>query len=207
MKVAAVPRERSYNNAHRSAQAAQTRGVILDALVRVMARDGADLSIPAVAREAGISIRTVYRNFPTKRDLLAALDAHLDERIGYNLSPFPQDLDELTAHIRRYFLALDGMENTIRAARASQIAREARNSTGVSEKLKAVANALEPIARSLAESRRARLFNVIATLFSQYTLQRMKDDLGLTAEEAAESVVWAIQTCVRAATGEGGNGS
>ena len=122
MKTTMPPPERSYTNTHRAAQAAQTREAILDALVRVLARGVAELSIPAVAREAGISIRTVYRNFPTKRDLLAALDTHLDARIGYSLSPFPRDLDDLAAHVRRYFHALDGMDDTIRAARASQIA-------------------------------------------------------------------------------------
>src|SRR5687767_1255825 len=90
---------RLYDNSHRAAQAAQTRDLILDALVRVMARGVAELSMPAVAREAGVSLRTVYRHFPTKRDLLAALDAHLAARIGYSLDPFPGDLAELADHI------------------------------------------------------------------------------------------------------------
>ncbi len=192
---------RRYDNSHRAGQAAETREAILDGLVRVMARGVAELSIPAVAREAGVSLRTVYRNFPSKRDLLDALNSHLDARIGYTLEPLPNSPEELIAHVRRYFRALDNMDATLRAARASQIAQEARadHAGGVDLKRAGMASALASIDRTLPADTRARLFNVIATLFSQHTLQRMKDDLGLTAAQAAESVVWAIEACLAAA--------
>ena len=196
------PAVRLYDNSHREAQAAHTRELILEALVRVMARGVADLSMPAVARESGVSLRTVYRYFPTKRDLLAGLDTHFERRMGYSLTPFPRDLEELATNVRQYFRALDGMEDTIRAALMSQIAREAREAAGLQAKLSVVANVLGPTTESLGERERAHLLNVISTLFSRYTLQRMKDDLGISAEEAAESVVWAIQTLVRGATGD-----
>src|SRR5262245_3477563 len=127
MKSAVVRSGRSYTNTLRAAQAAQTREVILDALVRVLAHGVADLSIPALAREAGVSIPTVYRHFPTKRDLLGALDAHLDALIGFSLSPLPGDPAALIDTIRQYFRALGGMDDTIRAARAHRIAREGRD--------------------------------------------------------------------------------
>src|SRR5215208_5385367 len=85
---------RPYDNSHRAAQAAQTREAILDALVRVMARGVAELSMPAVAHEAGVSLRTVYRHFPTKRELLSALAWHLDGKMSYSVRPYPRDLDE-----------------------------------------------------------------------------------------------------------------
>jgi AcrR family transcriptional regulator len=202
MKATGSTAGRLYDNSHRAAQAAQTRDLILDALVRVLARGVAELSMPAVAREAGVSLRTVYRHFPTKRDLITALAWHLDERMGYSLTPYPRDLGELTANIRQYFRALDGMDATIRAAWSNQIAGEAREAAGLSAKFQAIATALDPLAGALDETERARLFNVVSTLFSRYTLQRMKDDLGITADEAADSVVWAIQMLVRGATGD-----
>jgi AcrR family transcriptional regulator len=202
MKSGSAGPARLYDNSHRAAQAAQTREMILDALVRVMARGVADLSMPAVARESGVSLRTVYRHFPTKRDLLAALDSHLAARIGYSVRPFPTDLDALAAHVRGYFRALDGMDDLSRAAWASQAAGEVRDAT-LTDKFQLVHSGLDPILDSLDERERAYLFNAVTMLFSRYTLQRMKDDLGITGEEAAESVVWAIQTLVRGATGNG----
>src|SRR3954468_17403674 len=100
MKAPTAADGRLYDNSHRAAQAGQTREAILDALVRVMARGVADLSMPAVARESGVSLRTVYRYFPTKRDLLSQVNVRLDERIGYSLTPYPVDPDDLTDHIK-----------------------------------------------------------------------------------------------------------
>src|SRR5215218_1565947 len=118
--------DRSYDNSHRAAQAGQTRTAILDALVRVIARGVAELSMPAVAQEAGVSLRTVYRHFPTKRDLLSALAWHLDEKMCYSVRRYPRDLDELAVHIRQYYHALDGLSDADRAVWASQIVRESR---------------------------------------------------------------------------------
>jgi len=203
MKVASVLAGRLYDNSHRAAQAAQTRELILEALVRVMARGVAELSIPAVAREAGVSLRTVYRHFPTKRDLLAAMDTHFEKRMGYSLAPYPRDLDELAANVRQYFRALDGMDATIRAAWSNRLTDEVREAAGLPIKLQVIASVLGPLTGHLGERERVCLFNVVSTLFSRYTLQRMRDDLGITADEAAESVVWGIQTLVRGATGDG----
>jgi AcrR family transcriptional regulator len=40
---------------------------------RVFARDGLDAPMPALAAAAGIGVGSLYRQFPSKRDLLAAL--------------------------------------------------------------------------------------------------------------------------------------
>lgn len=192
---------RTYDNSYRIGQAAQTRIAILDGLVRVLARGVAELSIPAVAREAGVSTRTVYRNFPTKRDLLDALDEHLDARIGYRIDPNLAGPDELIGHIREYFLALDGMDDAVRAARMNPIAKEARQNYAGALPLKhqAVENALAPITHNLDPTVRQYLVNAAFVLFSQYTLQRMKDDLALSGAQAADTVAWVLQACIAAA--------
>jgi len=46
---------------------------ILDAAGRVFATDGLDAPMPAVAGAAGAGVASVYRQFPSKNDLLAAL--------------------------------------------------------------------------------------------------------------------------------------
>jgi AcrR family transcriptional regulator len=46
---------------------------ILCAAGRVFARDGLDAPMPAVAAEAGAGVGSLYRQFPSKRDLLATL--------------------------------------------------------------------------------------------------------------------------------------
>jgi AcrR family transcriptional regulator len=197
MNDVAAAAARPYDNSHRAAQAGQTRTAILDALVRVMARGVAELSVPAVAQEAGVSLRTVYRHFPTKRDLLHALEWHLDARMEYSAKPYPTDFEGLAGNIRQYYRALDRQSDADRAIRASQLTGQARED-GLGIKREIVAGGLGPATASLSEPERTRLFNVVMTLFSRFTLQRMKDDLGLSADDAAEHVIWAIRTLVRA---------
>src|SRR5215212_8348749 len=160
---------RPYDNSHRAAQAGQTRAAILDALVSVIARGVAELSMPAVAQEAGVSLRTVYRHFPTKRELLNALAWHLDARIDYSAAPYPQDLDQFADHIRQYFGAIDRMNDADRALFASQIAGEARED-GLVVKRELIASGLGPATASLSEPERARLVNVVMMLFSRFML-------------------------------------
>jgi AcrR family transcriptional regulator len=49
------------------------RGRLLSAAASVFARSGLEAPMPAVAAAAGAGVGSVYRQFPSKRDLLAAL--------------------------------------------------------------------------------------------------------------------------------------
>ncbi|MEA2370760.1 MAG: hypothetical protein QOH12_1154 [Solirubrobacteraceae bacterium] len=53
--------------------AEEKRTRLLRAAGEVFARDGLDAPMPAIALAAGAGIGSVYRQFPSKRDLLAAL--------------------------------------------------------------------------------------------------------------------------------------
>jgi AcrR family transcriptional regulator len=55
---------------------------ILYAAGRVFTRDGLDAPMPAVAAEAGAGVATVYRQFSSKRELLAALVTRRLEQIA-----------------------------------------------------------------------------------------------------------------------------
>src|SRR5215217_7836939 len=55
------------------ADAERNRRRILDAARQVFANEGLGAGVDAVARAAGVGVGTVYRRFPTKQDLLAAV--------------------------------------------------------------------------------------------------------------------------------------
>lgn len=55
------------------ADARRNRTKILDAAAEVFAERGADASTEEVAARAGVAIGTVFRHFPTKKDLLGAI--------------------------------------------------------------------------------------------------------------------------------------
>jgi AcrR family transcriptional regulator len=55
------------------ADAARNRRRLLDAAARVFAERGLDAGVDEIAREAGVGVGTLYRRFPTKDDLIAAV--------------------------------------------------------------------------------------------------------------------------------------
>lgn len=57
------------------ADAARNRAKVLEAATRTFGEQGVDAPIPEIARRAGVGIGTVYRQFPSKHDLLVALAA------------------------------------------------------------------------------------------------------------------------------------
>ena len=60
----------------------QTRDLILEGLIKTMAKGIVTWSIPDVAREAGVSVPTVYRYFRTKKDLVQALGVYVLRKAG-----------------------------------------------------------------------------------------------------------------------------
>jgi AcrR family transcriptional regulator len=76
-----VKQTRQYDSPRRREQAAATRRTILDAAQQLFERDGyAATSVPSIAAEAGVALKTVYVGFETKANLLNALwEARLGE--------------------------------------------------------------------------------------------------------------------------------
>src|SRR4051812_42662362 len=67
---------RSYESPLREEQTAATRERILATVAELVVNENPALvSIPMIAEKARVSVRTVYRHFPTKEDLYSALFA------------------------------------------------------------------------------------------------------------------------------------
>lgn len=72
----------------RAAQQEQTRRAILDAYLHLVHKENAaTVSVPAVAKQAGVSIRTVYRYFPTKSELQTGAAYRLTEEVQREVVP------------------------------------------------------------------------------------------------------------------------
>jgi AcrR family transcriptional regulator len=64
------------------ADARRNREAVLAAAKKLFADQGLDAQIPDVAKAAKVGVGTVYRHFPTKEDLIAALAAEHFERLA-----------------------------------------------------------------------------------------------------------------------------
>jgi len=191
------PGRRRYSSALRAEQAEATRTRILEALVRTMAAGVAGLSIPAVAREADVSIPTIYRHFGSKQGLIEALNPYVVEKGG--LSPaMPQTFEELGTSVRGLFRNLEGMDLTLRAAMASGLGNEARRAM-MPERLEMVRDYIRRLAPDLPDAKLGRLADVTLILMSSAGFRAYKDYLGLGPDSSATLVTWAIRTLVEGA--------
>jgi AcrR family transcriptional regulator len=64
------------------ADARRNREAVVAAAKRLFADEGLDAQMPDVAKAAKVGVGTVYRHFPTKEDLIAALAAERFERLA-----------------------------------------------------------------------------------------------------------------------------
>lgn len=187
-------------NELRAAQAQATRTRILEATVGVMARGVASVSIPAVAREAGVSVPTVYRHFGTKRNLLAAVFPHVLRRAGLDELVPPRSIDELGQGVRVLFERIDSAGDLARAAAASPAADEVRR-VDMPARLEISRRLANSIVPKLTPGDRDRIARLLTILISASALRVWRDHLGSTVEEAANDIDWVIKAAVAASTG------
>jgi AcrR family transcriptional regulator len=197
-RIAERVEARPYRSALREQQAQRTRDQILEATVRVMARGIAELSIPAVAREAGVSVPTVYRHFATKAALIDAMSPFFASKIGMGAVPSQVSLTELEATLRTFFRGVEHLGDLERAAMLSPVGEQARRAQMPARQraMRAVADGLTP---DLPPATRARLGRLLLLLTTTSSFRTMHEHLGLSTDDAAADVAWLIRAAVAGA--------
>jgi AcrR family transcriptional regulator len=186
-----------YESPLREEQKAETRRRILGAAERLMQdADLGELTFAAVAREAGVQERTVYRHFATKGDLLDALWDALDPRIG--TASFPDSEATLIDGPRRVFPAFDDNENLMRAFWSTPQGREFR--LRVNDKRKAaIRKAVADAVKDLPANEARWVTATAQLLYSGAAWQTMKDYWGFSGDEAGKASSFMLQLIFDAA--------
>ena len=188
---------RRYDNSLREEQAEETRGRILDAAIRVIAGGIATASVPAIAREAGVSVPTVYRHFGTKTDLLAAVYPHVARRAGLDRLPDPTSLDDLKERIGLIFERADALDALDRAAMASPAAAAVRSAT-MPSRLARLRRLTDAVGVDLSAADRERLTRLLAVVTASASLRMWRDHLGASVEQAAGDIDFMVRALVTA---------
>lgn len=193
--------KRGYDSQLRKHQMAQTRALIVEALAHQVWQEGlADFSVPKVAARAGVAIRTVYRYFPTRDDLLDAVGewvrAHAPE------PPPPSGLDDLTRYVRDLYAYLDAHPQFVELQTLPGLGREvqerwrARRAAATRELL------AEWMPETEDEHERLRRFAPIRVLLGSRSWLQLTREIGFTSAEAADVVCRAIETLLRSYRGK-----
>lgn len=192
------PRRRSYASDLRDQQAEATRVRVLEALVRAMGNGVAEVSIPAVAREAGVSVPTIYRHFGSKKGLIAALGPYVATKAGLMPAHLPETMREFDSMAREMFRNLATMDQTLRAAMASNLGQEARRA-GLPARRAMVRDVMNRLGPEVPEPEQERLASLALILMSTPAFHAYKDYLGLGPDASAKLVSWAIGTLIQGA--------
>ena len=181
----------------REAQRAVTEQRIVVALADLIDDEHPfEISMSAVARRAGVSEPTLYRHFPTKRDLFAALAGWQFQNVTSGLAPrTPAELAEAVAVV--YEWAAE-RENTVRWTLAgtdpARIPRPHAQDRLAMLRTALGAGAAEPGEQDHAEF----LLRVVLLLTSPMAWLYWKDYLGLDPAQASATAGWAIRALAEA---------
>ena len=180
-------------------QVATTRTRIIDAVAELIVEEHpATLSVPAVAARAGVSLRTVYRYFPTKQALIDAV-----ANVGNVLTQLAYPAEELryadlSEYIPRLWTELEGTRALVKAQQATPLGQEIAK-TRAQRRIGIIQRVVADEELGLEPDDAHRLTAMIALLCSRTTLFELTDVLDLSVEDAAKLAVWTTQAVVETA--------
>lgn len=188
---------RQYNNSLRQDQAAQTRERILDAAVALLAEGGdSDVAMPDVAARAGVSLRTVYRNFPTRDALLDAVANRITAQFSTRMMTFPASAAEYAARAEMLHVVFE-LEPLYRALFASAAGRAAHIRSNVDRNAliqKAFADELD----GLSAAQRRRFAALMHLVQSSNGALFLHDYAALSQNDIVRALRWATRVLAEA---------
>lgn len=179
----------------REQHAELTRELILRAVAELLVDEGAgEFSLLDVARRSGVSLRTVYRYFPTRDELLAEAADWGDERLLGEIT-YEKTVDDLPEVFRS---ACERWDDHPRLARAMALSRAVRGerSHRREERLAAIHRALAEVTTELSESERRKAAGVLEYLESAITWVTMREASGLERAEVVEAIEWTMRALI-----------
>ena len=174
-----------YRSELRAEQAAATRQRIIEAALEGFAPWATELPFDQVAARARVSERTVYRHFPTQKDLFDAVAAYAISRSGWN----PEEVEAATlgATAARAFTYFGTLFERGEQTRDPPGIKELR-----SKRLEMIERVVGPYTEGMDRVRARGLFAVFDGLVRVQFLRAMHEHWGLGGEDAGHAVEWAI---------------
>jgi AcrR family transcriptional regulator len=178
----------------RDQHAAVTRTRILSAVAELLEEgDAEELTMPGVAAASGVSLRTIYRYYPTREELLEAAGRWIGDELLRH--PYPATLDEVADRFEEGAPDFDEHPGLVRAMALSQLGRRIRGYRR-RERLEALARALRDELPGLPEDELRRAEAVIAYLHNILAYTTLREENGLSGEEIGRAIGWAIRALV-----------
>jgi AcrR family transcriptional regulator len=183
---------RPYESPLRAEQQEQTRLRILEATADVLAdEDVEEVTVPLVALRARVSVRTVYRHFPTKEALFDAFGEWAEEHLRLVVLSYPDTLEAVRDMAPALYRMYDERAPLIRAL-LSKRGQEIRARTR-RRRLSTFETAMREVTDGLGPAERRRALAVVYLLVSAPAWQAMRDQWDMEGEEAGKAAAWAVR--------------
>ena len=178
----------------REQYAAATRERILSAVADLVERgELEELTVPAVAEASGVSLRTIYRYYPTREDLMEAAGRWIGDELLRH--PYPRDLDEVADLFEAGCRDFDERPGLARALALSQLGQRVRGYRR-RERLEAIGRALREEVGGVDEQELRHAEAVLAYLHNIVAYTVLREECGMSGEEIGRAIAWAIRTLV-----------
>jgi len=180
----------SDNHVHRSSlrdqQVDLTRELIMRAFQGLLQNDHPDaITFPQVAEAAGVSLRTVYRYFPTRAELLQSAAAWFREFTDGVRWDDPRTVRDLSGVVPQMGRLFDEHTNVFRALADHELEEPRRA---------AVAAAVAEVSGNLPVDEARRAEAILGHIRSGRAWLVLHEDYGLAGDEIVAALDWAAST-------------
>ena len=184
-----MPRRR-YDRTRRELQARQTRDQILDTVIAALAKQQ-ELSVPALAKGARVSVSTVYRYFPTRDALMDATQ----EAIGARLRrpSWPESAEDLSVRVDDRYAWFEANGVLIRAILSSLLGREVLASVQ-RRREQAIRRSMASRVSHLDDARALAVIAIVSMLDDAHTWRQLRDVWRVPQADAMWGARWALKT-------------
>ena len=178
----------------RNEHAAAARERILSAVAELVERgEPEELTMPHVAAASGVSLRTIYRYYPTREKLIEAAGRWIGNELMRH--PYPGTLDEVADLFEVGCSDFDKRPGLVRALALSQLGRRLR-SYRRRERLGAISKVLRKELTAVPQAELRRAEAVLAYLHNMLAYTTLREESGLDGKEIGLGIGWAIRTLV-----------
>jgi AcrR family transcriptional regulator len=195
---------RPYRQTARAAAAELTRRRIAEAFVDCWREQWFDeITLEEVARRAGVSVRTVIRQFGAKEGLIAGFITYQSPGVEQRRTVSPGDIDQAIERLFENYEA-DG-DATIRALAQEQrhpALRPLIDRGRAGHRAVAAAN-FAPWLEPLPEPKRRRALDALVIVTDIYTWKLLRRDMGRTEPEARSTMRGLVQAVLAEFTAVG----
>lgn len=176
----------------RAAQKELTRKRIIDAVVALIEKQG-QFTVAEVATRSGVSPATIYRHYPDREALLAAVareDTYLREAQPQTMAEWRDLLLEVWRWQEQNF-------DRILAISSTPVGREMR-AVRIRDRLPKLAESLASMGIDPNTPAGKRMLMLWLTVPSSRAFLDFREVFGLNADEASEIAAWAVTALMRA---------